>query len=113
MSDREDLGPCCACEKRGKSVRNVLMLNAKSPIRKRGWGCAVCHLPPDGALAVVCDACLTAKRELRFACRGYPGTDGRVHIKDLKGSHEHDMSKHPEEQELKSWGVEGEEERAT
>jgi hypothetical protein len=34
--------------------------------------------------------------ELRFACRGYPGKDGRVPIEELQGEIHHDESKHPE-----------------
>jgi hypothetical protein len=67
------------------------------PTPGRGWGCVVCDLPADGALAVVCDACLEKRAPLRFACQGYPGKDGRVPIDLLFGDHNHDMSKHPEE----------------
>jgi len=62
----------------------------------------VCDLPSDGALAVICEACAATFRSvmdppLRFACRGYPGSDGRVPIDTLTGTHEHDRSKHPAE----------------
>lgn len=93
--DTIDLGPCCACGGT-ENVRNILMLDKKSPMLGRGWGCVACGLPADGASAVVCDQCLEEDRPLRYACRGYPGKDGRVEIGELQGEHEHDMSMHPE-----------------
>jgi hypothetical protein len=42
----------------------------------------VCNLPLDGAIAVVCDRCIRENRDVRFICRGYPATDGRLPIKD-------------------------------
>lgn len=88
MEDEEmDLGPCCACERRGKSVRNIILLEKRSPVPGRGWGCVVCGLPPDGAVYVLCDDCLEKKAEPKFACRGYPAKDGRVPIGELTGEH--------------------------
>ena len=95
------LGPCCICETT-RNVRNVIMLDKRCPTPGHGWGCVVCGLPSDGASAVLCDACFEAfadkKAALKFACRGYPATDGRIPLAELKGQHKHDMSKHPEEQ---------------
>jgi len=70
-------------------VRNVILLTKLAPISGRGWGCIVCGLPPNGAVAVVCDACLEANAPLRFACRGRPGSDGRVPIEELAGDFDH------------------------
>jgi hypothetical protein len=86
-----DLGPCCVCETT-TDVHNVLMLRAKAPIAGHGWGCVVCDLPSDGAVAVVCDACVG--QPLKFACRGYPASDGRIPIGELTGTHEHDLARH-------------------
>jgi hypothetical protein len=97
--DNPDLGPCCVCEKTGPDVRNILMLNQLSPIPGRGWGCLACGLPLNGAIAIVCDGCLEALNqglELKFACRGYPGKDGRVPIEELAGEFDHNILKHPE-----------------
>lgn len=92
-----DLGPCCICEGT-RGVRNVIMLHQKAPLAGRGWGCVVCGLPAGGAVAVLCDECLEkfqAKRAaLKFACRGYPGQDGRVPFASLTGQHEHDHRIH-------------------
>lgn len=93
---RPKLGRCCACGG-VVGVRNVLMLHQKAPMPGRGWGCVICDLPSDGAVAVTCDLCFDMgleKRPLRWACKGYPAEDGRVPIGELAGSHEHDMARH-------------------
>ena len=92
--DRINLGSCCCCGREDKTVRNVVCLHKRSPIHGRGWGCVVCGLPSDGASYVCCDECLEKKAEPKWACRGYPGIDGRVPIDELEGVHEHDMSRH-------------------
>lgn len=99
-----DLGSCCLCEST-VDVFTVLMIRKKAPLPGRGWGCVVCGLPSDGALAVVCNTCAEQLETvgedpatlLRFACRGYPGPDGRVPIESLTGTHDHDRSRHPPE----------------
>lgn len=101
------LGPCCICGGT-RRVRNVIELDKKSPTAGRGWGCLVCGLPLDGAVAVVCDYCFEEHTKkstvphslvfaLKFACKGYPATDGRVSFKELVGSHEHNLQFHTEE----------------
>jgi len=102
-----DLGPCCVCEST-VDVWNVLMLRQKAPMPGRGWGCVVCGLPSDGALAVICNACAPELAhgdpvpKLRFACRGYPASDGRVPIATLTGTHDHDITRHPTSD---TWGA--------
>ena len=97
MSEHQPtLGPCCACDKTGPDVRNIMMLHKKNPIPGRGWGCLQCGLSRDGACYVLCDPCLEKKAEPLWSCRGWPGSDGRVPIGDLTGEHNHDLSKHPE-----------------
>lgn len=92
------LGPCCICEATGPTVRVLVSLNKLSPTPGRGWCCVVCEIPSDGALAVLCDECADRlEREpspdvasaLKFACRGYPGTDGRVPYSELQGEFAH------------------------
>ncbi len=87
------LGPCCACEQTA-GVRHITCLQLKGTVPGHGWGCPICDLPLDGALAVVCDNCVT--KPLRFACRGYPAFDGRIAISELREPYGHDESKHPE-----------------
>jgi len=88
-----DLGPCCVCGTTD-GVRNIVMIDRKSPIPGHGWGCLVCGLPQDGASYVTCDPCFEQKLEPNFACRGYPGIDGRIPFGELTGSHRHDMDRH-------------------
>ena len=87
------LGPCCACGGT-QNVRNILQLHQKGPTPGRGWGCVVCQLPMDGAIAVVCDHCLDTKAPLKFACDDYPASGKRVPIETLTGTHDHDLAKH-------------------
>lgn len=94
--DNPDLGPCCVCEVEGPQVRNIIMLDLESPTPGKGWGCFACGVPRNGAIAVICDDCLTQRRELRFACRGYPGIDGRVPIEELQTEFHHNIVGHPE-----------------
>jgi hypothetical protein len=98
-----DLGSCCICGGTD-GVVNIIMLSHKNPIPGRGWGCFVCGLPSDGATAVVCRDCFGEGEDpaevasrLRWACRGYPGSDGRVPIAELTGVHEHDEVAHASE----------------
>lgn len=97
-----DLGSCCICGVVGATVVNVLTLPQKAPLPGRGWGCVVCMLPSDGAVAVICTPCLETFGEggqdivgkLVEACRGWPGVDGRVPIGELGGEHRHNETVH-------------------
>jgi hypothetical protein len=96
--DEPKLGPCCICETK-TDVVNVLMLPQRNLIPGHGWGCVVCYLPNDGAVAVLCNRCLESYRAdrtpLRFFCRGYPASDGRAPIADLpQQPFDHDESAH-------------------
>lgn len=62
-SENPSLGPCCVCGGTEK-VRTILALHKKCPTGRGGWGCLVCGLPSDGAVAVVCDACCEAPTQL-------------------------------------------------
>ena len=48
------LGPCCMCA--GDGV-NIIMLDRRAVIPGHGWGCFICGLPRDGAVAVLCNGC--------------------------------------------------------
>lgn len=95
-SDLPSLGTCCACRQAGPAVRNIMMLDKLSPIPGHGWGCVVCDLPPNGACYVLCDDCLESGAEPVEACRGYPGSDGRIPFAELTTEFKHDLSRHPE-----------------
>lgn len=80
----ESLGSCCACgNATSTDTAMTFQLHKRCTVPGQGWGCFVCNLPPDGALAVVCDPCLEADREIAFACVGYPGLDKRVPLTEL------------------------------
>jgi hypothetical protein len=53
----DDFGSCCSCG-RTPEKGNLAILEHESPVPGFGWGCATCNLPPNGALAVLCDTCL-------------------------------------------------------
>lgn len=96
--DDIDFGPCCACGGTD-NVRNIIMLDVKASKPGTGWGCAICHLPSDGAMAVLCDECIKNKAEIRFACDGYLAGKQRIEISKLSGEHKHNLKyRHYEDQ---------------
>ncbi|WP_218080918.1 hypothetical protein [Anthocerotibacter panamensis] len=91
-----DCGPCCSCGKTGPTVRNFLALPEKAPIPGTGWGCTVCGLPQDGALAILCDQCLTTDPpKVKSLIYGYPAHQQR-YIGPSLGPFDHDYAQHPE-----------------
>lgn len=91
-----DLGLCCSC--RGvENVRNIIMLHQLAPIAGTGWGCFECDLPANGAIAVICDSCLEANKEIVDVCLGNSASRNRVSLKSLSAkTFDHDYFKHPE-----------------
>jgi len=89
-------GKCCVCEKEGKTVRNIMTMHLRAPGPPgHGWGCILCGLPSDGAVAVLCDECVAAKKPVRFVCEGYAAGNLRVPIEGLE-EFDHDPQKHEE-----------------
>lgn len=97
-------GPCCGCGKAGP-LRNLIQLHVRAPAsaRGKGWGCVVCGLHADGAMAVLCDACVGQLDRnglprkigtIRWACGGYIGEPERVEYDSLTEPFDHDMSRH-------------------
>lgn len=84
---------CCAC---GGACAPcyITLLTLRGPTPGRGWGCVVCKLPPDGAYAVTCGACIAAKRPLTHACAGYADDPARVPIDTLNVRFDHDLARH-------------------
>jgi hypothetical protein len=98
MPQETQFGPCCICDG-SANVRTIVMLDKEAPIPGHGWGCLTCGKPSNGAVAVICDACAEAPdvgKRLRFACRGYPASEGRIPIAELTKPFHHDLTKHPE-----------------
>ncbi len=88
-------GACCACGKvasfaaqtqlpEGTDVRNAIMLELTAPVLETGWGCVVCHLPLDDAMAVECNLCLAEKRPVRWAIKGKAWSGERVEVVSLR-----------------------------
>lgn len=84
---------CCACEACG--ARNVMMLPRCGPTPGKGWGCFLCDLPMDGAIAVLCDACLETNAEPKFVVVGFLASGERMPIDKLPEEvFEHDQHIH-------------------
>lgn len=95
--DPRDFGPCCACGATGPTVRNLLMIERRAPVPGTGWGCVVCGLPADGAVAVLCDQCIDTRVSPRQACLGYPASLERMPIDELTEPFTHDAARHRDE----------------
>lgn len=94
-----ELGPCCACGVTGPTVRNFMMLSKHAPVAGTGWGCVVCGLPSDGAIAVVCDACVDASVEITEVCDGWVQDGGRCSVDGLADDvFDHNLEMHRNEQ---------------
>ena len=78
--DRPKLGACCTCGTM-TGVRNIMLLDRRAPVAGTGWGCAVCQVPNDGAIAVLCDECTGLPT--RTICVGYPGENKRIPLDEL------------------------------
>lgn len=90
-----NLGPCCACGCQGDDVANIIMLHRLAPTPGTGWGCMVCNLPANGAIAVLCNACLNSSAPLRFVVSGLAADQQRIPIEDLPvGEFKHDEAAH-------------------
>lgn len=94
--DSPDFGPCCACGRADVPTTNILMLGVRAPIPATGWGCVVCGLSHDGALAVVCQACFASNAPARFAVYGFATNPEhqRVPIETLTEPFQHDTDAH-------------------
>jgi hypothetical protein len=96
-------GPCCACMREDSPargpLRNLVTLAVRTPVDGTGWGCLVCSLPSNGAVAACCDDCIAGGAPILHACRGYPTSGERVPVADLFEGWHHDLRRHEEEEE--------------
>lgn len=58
-----------------------MMLDRLAPIPGTGWGCVVCNLPLNGAIAMLCDKCVGFQP--LFICRGEVTSGERCPIDEL------------------------------
>lgn len=93
--DAENLAPCCGCAG-AERVRNIFMLPRRGPSPGKGWGCIVCGLPNDGAIAVMCDTCVDNAVDPQFVVVGYAKSGRRMPVSDLTDQRvfDHDEAKH-------------------
>ena len=98
-------GPCCSCGDVA-DLPNLVMIPARAPTPGKGWGCFVCGLPSDGAIAAICAKCVDDAivgdvfvggelPPIRWVCAGYVGEPGRVLREKLERAvFDHDAAKH-------------------
>lgn len=100
----QNMGPCCACLQPGTQA-NVLALPYRAPVPGTGWGCVVCELPADGAIAVLCDSCIEKGADPVCIVHGFVMDGGRVGVDDVeKIPHEHDQEVHKrDEARIAAW----------
>jgi len=92
-------GICCNCGEIKPDVRNFVQIEKRAPEPGKGWGCLVCHVPADGAMAVLCDTCMEQVIDgaaIQYVCAGYPGENKRVPMSEVTERFGHDMRYHPE-----------------
>lgn len=93
------LGSCCNCGRNDDTVRNIVMLERKSPEPGIGcWGCLTCGLPQAGAVAVLCDECLgSSNAQPQRIVLGSPADNRRLPISEVPNEiFKHDKAKHEE-----------------
>ncbi len=90
-----DFGSCCCCERENKP-RNLISIPVKGPVPGKGWGCYVCGLPCDGAIAVVCDECLAEQRPIKWVIYGWAAGGERVLLSTCAEPFGHDLRFHGE-----------------
>jgi hypothetical protein len=86
---------CCSCGRKDSTVRNMLMLPFRGSVPGTGWGCVLCALPPDGASAILCDACLSAGKQPIRVIKGYLAKNQYEPLPVDRSIFDHDQSKHP------------------
>lgn len=89
------MGDCCSCGANNTAVRNVVMLPYRhAKVAGAGWGCRLCNLKSDGAIAVLCDGCASRDAVPKSFCVGRPGDNVRAPIAELTESYTHNRYLH-------------------
>ena len=89
---------CCACGQCAIS-RNIAMLPWLCALPGKGWGCVVCGIPANGAIAIICDRCAETGKDIAdiaWACCGDGAGFEPIDLTKARGEFGHDLSKHPE-----------------
>jgi len=99
MEKTDSFGTCCACGEKTGDVWNFIALPVRAPEPGTGWGCMICKLPMNGALAVVCDKCLAENKEIKWVIKGPVWLGGRIEKKYLVLPFDHKPGKHEQKLE--------------
>lgn len=98
-----DLGSCCVCEGT-HDVDNLLQLDYKVE-SETAWGCFVCNLPMQGAVAAVCDLCMETYADIEpQICFLMDTAERRIPVppKNERIPHLHDMRAHSSQREAET-----------
>ena len=82
------------------------MVEHRAPVPGTGWGCQVCGLGSDGAIAVFCATCRRVDARIRSAVWGPLGDTRRQPVWQLGTRHAHDVARHLGEARLASAAAE-------
>lgn len=74
----------------------MVALQKRASVPGTGWGCVVCGLSANGALAVLCDICVSQKPlpGIKFAIDGYARNKARISLSLLEQDFLHDERLH-------------------
>lgn len=98
MDTFDEYGTCCVCESEMQTC-GIIQLGYKIK-SESGWGCLQCGLAMEGAIAIVCGACIdkyegNVEDQIKYLMNG---KKGRLPVPPAEERipHEHDLSFHPE-----------------
>jgi hypothetical protein len=93
-------GACCHCQRDVTEVGglvNLVFLKRRAPVAGTGWGCCICGIPEDGAIAILCNECFQAGKPILFVCEGLVLENKRTPIESLSEIvFDHNVHNHPE-----------------
>ena len=97
MNSPKNYGACCICEAETADVQNIIMLDYKTR-SESVWGCYVCWLPFEGAVACVCDTCIEKYDNVEAEIKFLMDSHRRIPVPPVEERvlHQHNLSLHPE-----------------